>query len=426
VQEAWLKRLFAETKILAGAGDMERWYSLLADPAYYEALKRRVEIAFPPTQRRRFAGGDPVGIDVDVKNVDKLLVKVFVIDTFAFERDHAREVDASLDLDGLIANEEQSYTYTDNPLRRVRRHFDFPSLQRPGTYVVEFLGNGIASRAVIKKGRLSLVARIGSAGQVLTVLDESGQVARGASIWCGGQQYDTDERGEVNLPFAPASGEQPLILRQGQLTSLERFARLEERYALSAGAFVDREALSAGQKAKLLVRPVLTVQGVPIDLALLEQPELSITATDQDGIATGSVVRDLKLVSSAELVHEIAVPDRLVALTVALRGRVKSLSLQKHVELASAPVKLALNAIEKTPLTEYPLLGRDASGYWLEVRGKSGEPRPDRAVTLQSFHRGFKDPVEVALKTDRNGRIDLGALAEVEMVAVTEHPRGSW
>ncbi|MEQ1634174.1 MAG: hypothetical protein ABL997_17475, partial [Planctomycetota bacterium] len=41
VREEWLRRVFAETKILLGQGDMERWYSMLSDPSYYEQLVQR-------------------------------------------------------------------------------------------------------------------------------------------------------------------------------------------------------------------------------------------------------------------------------------------------------------------------------------------------------------------------------------------------
>src|SRR5690606_29857975 len=60
VDNDYLRRLLAETKILAGIGDMQRWYALLDDPAYYERLKERVEIEFVPTQPEWFAADAPV------------------------------------------------------------------------------------------------------------------------------------------------------------------------------------------------------------------------------------------------------------------------------------------------------------------------------------------------------------------------------
>ena len=53
--------------------------------------------------------------------------------------------------DGLIANAETSHEYEEAPLRRVRRHFEFPELTTPGVYVVDFIGNGQSSRALIRK-----------------------------------------------------------------------------------------------------------------------------------------------------------------------------------------------------------------------------------------------------------------------------------
>jgi len=55
IRERYLKRVFAETKILAGKGDMERWYSVLDDPARYQELKERVDIDFAPTNAKVFA-----------------------------------------------------------------------------------------------------------------------------------------------------------------------------------------------------------------------------------------------------------------------------------------------------------------------------------------------------------------------------------
>ena len=79
VEPRYLARVFAETKILAGKGDMERWYSLLDDAEYYERLKQRVELRFAPTQREYYGADEPVTLEVDVKNVPTLLVKVFEV-----------------------------------------------------------------------------------------------------------------------------------------------------------------------------------------------------------------------------------------------------------------------------------------------------------------------------------------------------------
>jgi hypothetical protein len=68
-----------------------------------------------------------VSIDVDVKNVETLVVKVFEINTLNYYASRQQEVDTSIDLDGLVAAEEKTYRYKEPPLRRVRRTFEFAS-----------------------------------------------------------------------------------------------------------------------------------------------------------------------------------------------------------------------------------------------------------------------------------------------------------
>ena len=107
-----------------------------------------------------------------LKNVSTLIVKVYEINTQNFYRQHAKEVDTDINLDGLIANVEEVHRYDDPPLRRVERTFAFPTLDKPGVYVIYFIGNGQSSRALIRKGRLRHLVRTTGAGQCFTILDE--------------------------------------------------------------------------------------------------------------------------------------------------------------------------------------------------------------------------------------------------------------
>jgi hypothetical protein len=413
----WLKVVLAETKILLGQGDMERWYSLLPDPSWLDRLERRVEIDFARTSRTLYAAGEPVRLELDVKNVPTLLVKVFAIDSYRYHVERQREVDASIELDGVVANSEQTFTYQEPPVRRVRRTFDLPMLREAGTYVVEFVGNGISSRAVIHKGSLRCVERTAAAGQVFRVYDEAGVHQKGASIWFGGRDYVADADGEILLPFSTAPGQHTVVLHQGNRSSLASFDHQAEQYRLHGTTHVDRESLVAGQKAKLVVRPQLQLSGHPVSLKLLQDPLLSLVATDLDGFETLQEVRDLQLVDGRELVHEITVPERLASLRVGLRGKLKDLAGQ-DVQLASDPDTFPVNGIDATAATSGVLLLRTTQGFALEVRGKDGEPKVGQTCQLALAHRDYRDAVEAALQTDAQGRIDLGNLPDVESVQV--------
>ncbi len=115
ILDTYLKEVFAETKIVNGVGAMEAWYSMLS-PDVYQALKDRVDIDFAYTSKDQYAAGEPVALDVYVKNVTDLIVKVYEINALNYYRTNGRLVDLNMDLDGLVANEEQTVKYTDPPL----------------------------------------------------------------------------------------------------------------------------------------------------------------------------------------------------------------------------------------------------------------------------------------------------------------------
>ena len=131
INDVYLRHLFAETKIENGLGDAEQWASLLP-PEQFRQLKERIDIDFAYTNKTDFAADEPVKLDLFVKNVPTLLVKVFEINTQNFYRTQQHEVDTDINLDGLVANAEQTLTYTDPPLRRLARHFEFATLEQAG------------------------------------------------------------------------------------------------------------------------------------------------------------------------------------------------------------------------------------------------------------------------------------------------------
>jgi len=422
VREDWLKRVFAETKILNGIGDMERWYSLLDDPGYYEQLKERVEILFPPTRKVHFRADEPVEIEVDLKNVGTLLVKVFEIDAFNYYRETGREIDASLELDGLVANEETTHTYDTNPMRRHRERFAFPSLTKPGAYVVDFIGNGLSSRVVIQKGRLRALERQGAAGHVFRVVDEANRAVPDATLWLAGREFLPDETGRIVVPYSTAPGRETIVLRRGRLASLDTFKHQAEVYSLHAAIHVDQETLLAGGMAKILVRPTLQVNGYAASLALLEDPVLVVVSRDQDDVESTLEVRGFELHEDRESIREIRVPENLASLSLSLRGKVRNLSRNETVDLVSATRTFPISGIEQTDWTDLLLLGRTDEGWVLDRLGKNGEAIPDRPVTLALEHRDFTDPVHVTLKTDAAGRIHLGALEGITSIRATGTP----
>ncbi|RLJ01809.1 MAG: hypothetical protein DRP11_03850, partial [Candidatus Aenigmatarchaeota archaeon] len=414
LDESYVRECLAETKLLYGRGDPEKWVSLLS-PAQYQQLRERVDLDFAPTNKNFFGPKDRVALDLFVKNVRTLIVKIYVINTLNYLRTHLKQVDTSIDLDGLVPNYQRTFTYTEPPIRRVKRHFEFPELEKRGVYVIDFIGSGKSSRAVIRKGLLSCLFRTSAAGQVLTVVDEEGRPLKRADIFLGSQRYRTGKDGSCVIPFSTEPGTKKIVLHYKGFACLADFEHQGESYSLHCAVHIERESLLPGVQSPVIVRPSLRVNGFPVSIKLLKDPVLTITTVDLEGIRAKKELRDLKLEDGKDLEVSFRVPKRLARVTVTLQGKVKSLTQDKEIRL-SASASFALRGIDRTEKVEDLHLTRSGEEYILEVRGKGGEAKPDRAVLFTIKHEDFKDPVQVSLKTDKEGRIYLGALEGIAWI----------
>lgn len=414
VNDVYLKQVFAATKIENGLGEPEQWASLLS-PEEYQKLKERVDIDFAYTNPQHYQSDDSVTLDLHIKNVPSLLVRIFEINTASYYREHKKEVDTDIPLDGLVPNEELTVKFSDSPFRRVARRIELPRLKKAGVYVVDFIGAGKSSRALIRKGRLRSLVSTSSIGQTVTVIDEANRKVMDARLWLGGQEFLAEKDGTILVPFSTQPGGQRIILSRGDFASLDTLQHQGEDYALHAGIHVERESLLSQRVAKVMVRPQLLLNGQPISLRRLEEVKLIITSTDQDGIASTLEVPDFKLFEDRESVHEFRVPTRLLGLQVQLRAKVKSLSLSKEIELADAK-PFTLNTIDRQAMIADMHLAKFGANYVLEVLGKTGEVIPEQVVKVRLSHRDFKEMVEASLKSDKQGNILLGPLADITHV----------
>ena len=422
LHDGYLRRQFAETKIVNGLGNAEQWSAMLS-PEEFKQLQERIDLDFAPTNREVLGVDEPVSIDLSVKNVKTLIVKVFELNTTNFYRSNLSELDTDINLDGLVANVEKTETYNEPPLRRVSRHFDFPQLSKAGVYVIDFIGNGQSSRVLVRKGKLRHLVRTSTAGHVFTVLDDQNRHLPDAKLWLAGHEYLADKEGRITVPFSAAPGRVPVVLTHGEFSSLDHFAHESENYALTAGFHVDRESLLKLQKATVMIRPSLAINGTPVSLKILEDVRLQITSTDHDGVVATKEVRDFVLLPDREASYEFQVPPRAQSIAFMLQAKVQNLSTGQKLDVV-ANRAFALNEIDRTDKTEDVYLGVADGAYFLDVYGRTGEALPERAIRVQLKHRDIRQPLTVMLKSNPAGRVSLGKLgAEIDWVEAAS-PQG--
>ncbi len=412
----WLDAEVATAKLLDGIGDPDK-ATLVLGPTRAAALRERIDLVWCLHNPTRFAVDEPILLEADVKNVPELVVKVFRIDPLAYFSIHRREVSTDVDLDGLAASHELVMRFSEPPIRRVRRRIELPMCTRGGTYVIDLIGNGMSSRAVIHKGRLRHVARIGAPGHLVTILDDQGRLRADARAWIGDREYIPDANGTFVVPFSTSPSRVPMLLAVGDITAVRHLDLVREAYALALALQVDRQSLIAGAAAHAIARVRLTVADAPASLALLEQPVCDLTIIDRKGVVT---TKSIPIVLSDEepAVLDIPIGEATASISAVVRGKVRVVSEQRDLDL-SARAQADLSSIHNTLATEALFLARTSTGWVLYALGKTGEPRAQRSITVTLVHRWARTMLNVELATDAQGRCELGELPGIDSISAT-------
>ncbi len=413
----YLERVLAQTKILFGIGDEATWYAKL-NPTEQQELKERVEVRFAPHNPHHFDAQDEVALEVEVKNVDQLLVKIYEINLLNYYRSHTQAPGTDIDLDGLVPNQQRQLSFAQPAQRRHLERIEFAEFTGRGTWVVDLLGGGQRSRAVIQKGRLTAFERMGDAGQVFEIVNESGEPVPTAHLELNGRKFEPETNGQIILPYAEKTVTRSLLLVDGDFVSPMTVAHYNENYQLQAGFLVDRQSLVAGTQANIAIRARLSCNGRPISVRLLEDAQLTIVATDADGIATTQSVESLDLDDGDELVHRFLVPPRLTSLNFTLSGRVANRSRDLRDEVSTG-YSLQCNGIQQSPQIADFYLRETTTGYRLLVLGRNGEPLPRLPVSLALKLNQFTNHRNFALATNAKGEVMLGELSDVTQIELS-------
>ncbi|GAB4283749.1 MAG: hypothetical protein Kow0029_30070 [Candidatus Rifleibacteriota bacterium] len=417
IDSNYLMKLFAETKIKAGIGDMEKWFSLLS-PNEVRALKEKVELEFAPTNPTILKPGEKVRIEFKVKNIKKLIARIYRINTFNYYRQNKEEISTAIDLDGLVANEEKILEFHQPEYISHHEKIEFPELPARGIFIIELIGNGISSRALIRKGQLMCISKPGAAGQLLSIFNESKEKIKDAKVWLDGREFTADEEGLINIPYSTSPGLKKIIIIKDDFASINEFEHLSERYSLEGGFYVDRESLIARKKAKVVFRPRLSLNGEKIDVSLLKDVVFKISSRDFEGAESSIEISHFKLYNNRESVHEFSVPEKLSQLSFTLKAKIDNLSTGKTDDL-SVSETFFLNQIAATDKTEafFPKHVKDS--YKVYLLGKTGEPVRNESIQVELKSRYFTRTVYTTMQTDENGSIDLGKLQEIAWVKIS-------
>ena len=409
----YLRRVFAETKLLSGLGDPDRWYRMLTGPER-QAIRDSVQLRLADENPARFDDG-PTELSVDIKNIRDLVVRVYEINTDSYYRTHEKAIDTDIDLDGLVATHEKSFRYQHPAEVRHRETIRLDEITGRGVWIVDLVGEGLRARAMIRRGALHHVDGRSADGMVFTIINEDRRPVAGATMLVGSQEFVADEGGRIVLPPVADKVNRKAIISDGKISTPIRFSHLREDYSLSAGMHLDRTQVQSSAGCRILIRPQLRMSGQVIDPATLTDVNVQIHATDLEGIATTKTLDDLTLDQNKELVVPIRVPSRLSNLKVTLSGKLAGLADRRQRTLSTSH-GWDIAGVRRTHHTYDAFLTKDDDEFVIEVRGRTGELIAGATVNVVLTTNARQATVDQTLQSDDQGRVRLSPLDGVTAI----------
>ncbi|KAA0151238.1 hypothetical protein FNF29_04713 [Cafeteria roenbergensis] len=460
----------ARSRLLEGEVSI-KWTSAF-DANSLEALRKQTTLAFVQP-RERFSVHDAVTIRLHVKNVPRLTVSLFELNTTAIFRETGADVQTDMELAGLVPAVVETIALERSPFHQAAEEIALPALAEPrrGVWIMEAIGGGLRARCIIRKGALRVVSAATAAGHSFRVLDENNRPvpADRASIWMDGTEFrceavehptafktaaarDSDAGSQIIIPYTgaapssksivvtlspaapkPVAGEGgasaavaaaaggPAVARgpsDWPFSSLLSFKHERGDVSLECGWVLDDQALVRdNHSATVLVRPRLYLTGSegllsPLPLAMAQSATVTVVSTDVEGTEATRVWRDVKLSSSEELTLTFAVPNRLSSLQFSLECVVESAHSGAKRTLRSSH-RTQVNQAEQTSNTCAIFLHRSSRGYGLYVLGKAGEPVAGERLSIALLNAVNTRERNFSATTDAAGRVLLGQLENV-------------
>jgi len=123
-----------------------------------EELEREVVFDLIPGNPSLFKKSDWVRIIAEVKNTPEVFISIYEFNSENYYWKTMEPFKTSVDLEGLISQHQMKVQFENGNRLKKPHIFEFPQLDnRIGLFVIDFVASGFSSRAVVKKGSLTLI-----------------------------------------------------------------------------------------------------------------------------------------------------------------------------------------------------------------------------------------------------------------------------
>ena len=297
--ENYIKRFYSKMKFYAG--DEEPLKDKILSSSEINELMDEIILTIFDYNKEEFKINEDIELNIEIKNIQTLYVNIYEINTENYYYSNKSNFDPNISLEGIMPTYEDKFIFNEKPQLLLDKKISLSKIpKKRGLYVIEFIGNGHVSRAVIQRGNLKCIHKNTVNGKVIYILDEENKILKGekTGIWINNIWYPSiKETGAILIPYS-IKGD-IFILKHEDFCSLEKGIDIpDETYELKGQFIINEESFIMGNVAEILLRPYLFVCNELCPLENLKNVKLTIntikTENNQE-IPSTNVIDNVKL-----------------------------------------------------------------------------------------------------------------------------------
>ncbi len=185
---------------------------------------------------------------------------------------------------------------------------------------MELEGEGISSRAIIRRGKIIVQNKPTAIGHELTFFDGEGQSIPKLTLWRDGKKVQVEQK--YFIPYGPQNSEQIIAVCNGYAEQL--FVNINsEQFNFTCDYLYHSESFIVGNKARIVLHPTLKLNEKTTSLSRLQKVSITVAAINNQNISSTQVIDNVVFRDNEDYVVEYPVKAYLKALKVSIDGEIE-------------------------------------------------------------------------------------------------------
>lgn len=213
----YLKKI--ETKIKLARGEtVEKVLEFFTNEELLE-MKDKKKITIKQSNKTKYRASDAVALKILVKNVPQLTVSIYELNLEKHYVNFNFDPSDSVDLSHIAPSACHIYA-TDilNPYHEKEVEIPLDLEKKQAVYIIDFQGEGVTSRAVIRKGGIICLEEVTVAGTKFNFHDETGKRLTkedGLRLWVNGHNTTLGDNNSLTIGYKDENQDAKIVAALG-------------------------------------------------------------------------------------------------------------------------------------------------------------------------------------------------------------------